>query len=156
MLTSVLGGVETENDRVLMFGADATIPQAAAALAPQDQKIDLNENQGGDSDSSSKSEAMSPERQLRFYLGSSQWAPNQLQQELLRGSWTMIQVNPSVAVDVFETLSKNGSDGKPNEADSSELQAETWQNVLAMISPAHAALAAVHESVWQELQVLEI
>ncbi|KAG7670496.1 hypothetical protein KSW81_003059 [Nannochloris sp. 'desiccata'] len=151
---AILGDVSSGNDRVVMFGTDATLPQAAAALAPQDQDYSAEEQQGGVNESGGG--AISPE-QLRFYLGSSQWAPNQLQQEVLRGSWTMIQLNPSVAADVFEALSGGlGNEGKPTKLNPSEVQAEAWQRILGIISPAHAALAAVPESAWRELQELEI
>jgi len=157
---SALGGKailgDLNSDRVVMFGTDATIPKAAAALAPQDQINGGEDLLAGDGGREPGGKAMSPE-QLRFYLGSSHWAPNQLQQELVRGSWTMIQLDSSVAVDVFEALCKRTtSSGKPNKTDPSEAQAEAWQKVLAMASPAHAALAAVPESAWQELQELEI
>ncbi len=144
--------------RVVMFGTEATAPQAAAALAPAPAPEEKTESQ---------SKAVISAEQLKFYLGSSLWAPNQLQQELERGSWTMVQLDPSQAVQVFEAISggSSGSGGgggsesgvdHKNKINPSEAQEEAWQRVLGMISPAHAALAAVPDSAWAELQVLDI
>jgi putative AlgH/UPF0301 family transcriptional regulator len=146
----------TDSDKVVMFGTDVTLPQAAAALAPLIEQHQSLDEDASDTDNSinnkneEKSRVVSAD-QLRFYLGSSQWAPNQLQQELLRGSW--IKLEGSLAADIFKTLSGGESDEKINP---SAMQAEAWQRVLSMVSPEHAALAAVPESAWEELQMLEI
>lgn len=122
----------------LRFGADATLSQAAEAL-------------GGDN-------PLASQDQLRFYLGSSQWAPDQVRDEIHMGSWAMVKLRNPEILDGTAIMRLLAPDAPPEgtKVNPAEAQASMWRKVLRMVSPAHAALAAVPPSAWEDLQNLEI
>ena len=132
----------------LRFGTAATLSQAAEVLS-------------GDA-------PLVSQDRLRFYLGSSKWAVDQLRDEIHMGSWTMVKLRNPEALDGSELMklfapdvsvapaAEEGSGGSSQAMNPVEAQAAMWQKMLGMVSTAHAELGAIPATAWEELQDVKI
>ena len=121
--------------------------------------------------------------QIRFYLGSARWVPGQLEGEIERGSWAVVDVRDVIAAqqqqgqegdgegegeggefDVFNTFASSATgtsaanDDKDGDTTSTmqRVQYDTWKKVLEGLGPEYGLLASVPPQAWDDVKDIDV
>ncbi|KAL4427342.1 hypothetical protein ABPG77_003251 [Micractinium sp. CCAP 211/92] len=106
---------------------------------------------------------------LRVCMGDSGWSPGQLEAEVARGTWAVVDASPAF-LDLFNPAATRapsqagsravgGSDALAAAATAEAVlgyEGEMWSRCLRSLGPEFAALAQVPKAAWEDLAELEV